>query len=132
MPQRSFSARYGNEASGFYRPSPTPYNSFPYSLPWTDTPHEDINDGGGEGGGFVPLEACPAAIFISSYGLWENEQCFSEYVSVLQSKLVLNCSFHHVPRKRWDDESLGSKKTCLYSLNSRESEAQLLTFIFPE
>jgi len=52
MPQRSFCARFGNEASGFYRPSPTTtYNSFPYSLPWSDTPPEDINDGRGEGGG---------------------------------------------------------------------------------
>ncbi|XP_029129158.1 LOB domain-containing protein 25-like [Cajanus cajan] len=51
MPQRSYSARFGNEAtSGFYRPSPTTY-SFPYSLPWTDTPPEDMNDGGGQGGG---------------------------------------------------------------------------------
>jgi len=51
-PQRSLiSARFGNEASGFYRPSPTiTHNSYPYSLPWTDTPPEDI-DGGGEGGG---------------------------------------------------------------------------------
>ncbi|XP_017421406.2 LOB domain-containing protein 25 [Vigna angularis] len=52
IPQRSFNARFGNEASGFYRPSPTiTYNSYPYSLPWTDTSPEDINDGGGEGGG---------------------------------------------------------------------------------
>lgn len=47
MPQRSYSTRFGNEASGFSRPSPTTFSSFHYSLPWTDTPsHEDINDGG--------------------------------------------------------------------------------------
>ncbi|KAK7301482.1 hypothetical protein RJT34_12347 [Clitoria ternatea] len=82
MPQRSFSARSynGNElGSGFYRPSPNTF-SFPYSLPWTDTPpHDDINEGGGGG---------------------------DEHV----------LSFHHVPRKRWDHESVA-----LYSL-SRESE----------
>ncbi|KAG5035650.1 Protein LATERAL ORGAN BOUNDARIES [Glycine soja] len=52
IPQRSFSARFGNNnesASGgeFYRPSPTTTYSYPYSLPWTDTSSEDINDGGG-------------------------------------------------------------------------------------
>ncbi|XP_027338954.1 protein LATERAL ORGAN BOUNDARIES-like [Abrus precatorius] len=50
MPQRSFSARFGNEGSGFYRPSPTTY-SFPYSLPWTDTPSDDNNERGCGGGG---------------------------------------------------------------------------------
>ncbi|KAG5049892.1 hypothetical protein JHK85_010995 [Glycine max] len=51
IPQRSFSAGFGNNnesASGgeFYRPSPTTTYSYPYSLPWTDTSSEDINDGG--------------------------------------------------------------------------------------
>ncbi|KAJ1378197.1 Lateral organ boundary [Sesbania bispinosa] len=46
--QRQFNARIGNEASGFYRQSPTTF-SFPYSLPWTDTSSEDINEGGGGG-----------------------------------------------------------------------------------
>ena len=50
-----------------------------------------------------------------------------------QSELVLNCSFHHVLRKRQGDESLGYKKTWpLYSLNSRESEAQQHPLIFLE
>ncbi|XP_061362964.1 protein LATERAL ORGAN BOUNDARIES [Gastrolobium bilobum] len=50
IPQRPLiNARIGNEGSGFYRQSPTTFS--PYSLPWTDTSSEDINVGGGEGGG---------------------------------------------------------------------------------
>ena len=52
MPQRHFGARFGNDGSGFYRQSPTTTNySFPYSLPWNDPSSEDMNGGGGEGGG---------------------------------------------------------------------------------
>ncbi|KAK7330528.1 hypothetical protein VNO77_24723 [Canavalia gladiata] len=52
VPQRQFSARIGNEASGFYRQSTAAAAaySFPYSLPWTDTSSEDISEGGGAGG----------------------------------------------------------------------------------
>ncbi|KAG5039595.1 hypothetical protein JHK82_011745 [Glycine max] len=56
VPQRQFSARFGNEASGFYRhQSAATAFSFPYALPWTDTSSEDISEGAGAGGG-LPFE----------------------------------------------------------------------------
>ncbi|XP_014490594.1 protein LATERAL ORGAN BOUNDARIES-like [Vigna radiata var. radiata] len=50
VPQRQFTARFGNEGTGFYRQSTTTAYSFPYALPWTDTSSEDISEGGGGGG----------------------------------------------------------------------------------
>ncbi|CAJ1943791.1 unnamed protein product [Sphenostylis stenocarpa] len=51
VPQRQFTARFGNEGTGFYRQSTTTTAySFPYALPWTDTSSEDISEGGVGGG----------------------------------------------------------------------------------
>ncbi|OIW18329.1 hypothetical protein TanjilG_31469 [Lupinus angustifolius] len=49
IPQRGFSARIGNEGSGFYLQTPNTAYSFPYSLPWNDNFPEDISEGGGGG-----------------------------------------------------------------------------------
>ncbi|OIW21024.1 hypothetical protein TanjilG_27460 [Lupinus angustifolius] len=43
-----FGAKFRNEESEFCRQPPMTY-SFPYSLPWSDTSLEDINEGGGGG-----------------------------------------------------------------------------------
>ncbi|KAI4336202.1 hypothetical protein L6164_014757 [Bauhinia variegata] len=55
IPQRQRSMEFGgrignNEGSGgFYRQTPATF-ALPYSLPWTDTSPDDINEGGGGGG----------------------------------------------------------------------------------